>query len=248
MNVAGGGPMPSSEHSQSLTSLKQVVILQPTQVASVPDPALPIMQETLLLLDLAVQEPSIDLREMSQLVLDDLGATLQILRLAGREFGNSNDRPLRIEDCISGLGVDACMQTVSEERAARQGRQGAIAEMWAHCREIAQHCKEVANELPDINPDQAYLVGLLHLIGSLPSVLGWDDTRRDAAGEALSGLQMAKQWSLPHFVQQFFSEIQSTGCNSEWSEIERLAHQRATRSSFKCLLDPEFHPILIQDA
>jgi hypothetical protein len=75
MNVAGGGPMPSSEHSQSLTSLKQVVILQPTQVASVPDPALPIMQETLLLLDLAVQEPSIDLREMSQLVLDDLGAT-----------------------------------------------------------------------------------------------------------------------------------------------------------------------------
>jgi len=104
--------MPNSEHSQSPTSLKQVVILQPTQVGAAPDPAIPIMQETLLLLDLAVQESSVDLREISQLVLDDLGATLQILRLAGREYANSHDRPLRIEDCISALGVNACMQAV----------------------------------------------------------------------------------------------------------------------------------------
>ena len=238
--------MPNSEHSQSPTGLKQVVILQPTQVAAVPDPAIPIMQETLLLLDLAVQEPSVDLREMTQLVLDDLGATLQILRLAGREYGNSHDRPLRIEDCISGLGVDACMQAVSEERAARQGRQRVIAEMWAHSREIAQYAKEVANEMPEMNPDQAYLVGLLHLIGSLPSVLGWSDTRKSAAAESLNGLQIAKQWSLPHFVQQFFSEVQSGECKSEWAEVVRMAHQRATRSSFKCPFDPEFRPILIQ--
>ena len=87
--------MPISEHSQSLTSLRQVVILRPMQVAAGSDPAIPIMQETLLLLDLAAQESSVDLREMSQLVLDDLGATLQILRLAGREYDNSHDRPLR---------------------------------------------------------------------------------------------------------------------------------------------------------
>jgi hypothetical protein len=239
--------MPNSEHSQSPTSLKQVVILQPTQVGAAPDPAIPIMQETLLLLDLAVQESSVDLREISQLVLDDLGATLQILRLAGREYANSHDRPLRIEDCISALGVNACMQAVSETRAARDGRQRAIAEMWAHAREIAKYSKEVADELPEVNPDQAYLVGLLHLIGSLPSVLGWNDTRKDAAAEALNGLQMAKRWWLPPFVQQFFAEIQSAEFKSEWSEIVRLAHQRATRSSFKCPFDPEFRPILIQD-
>ena len=237
--------MPNGEHSQSPIGLKQVVILQPTQVAAASDPAIPIMQETLLLLDLVVQEPCVNLREMSQLVLDDLGATLQILRLAGREYGNSNDRPLRIEDCISALGVDACMQAVSEERAARHGRQRVIAEMWAHSREIAQYCREVADELPEIDPEQAYLVGLLHLIGYLPLVLGWDDTRNDPAAEALSGFQMAKRWSLPHFVQQFFSEIQSAECNSEWSEIVRLAHQRATRSSVKCPFDTEFRPILI---
>jgi HD-like signal output (HDOD) protein len=237
--------MPISEHSQSPTSLRQVVILQPTPVAAAPDPAIPIMQETLLLLDLAVQESSVDLREMSQLVLDDLGATLQILRLAGREYDNSHDRPLRIEDCISALGVRACMQTVSETRAARDGRQRAIAEMWAHAREIAKCSKEVADELPGINPDRAYLVGLLHSIGSLPSVLGWDETRKDAAAEALNGLQLAKRWSLPSFVQQFFAELQSAECKSESPEIVRLAHQRATRSSFKCSFDPEFRPILI---
>jgi len=240
--------MPNGEHSQSPAGLKQVVTLQPTQVAASPDPAIPIMQETLLLLDLVVQEPCVDLREMSQLVLDDLGATLQILRLAGREYGNSHDRPLRVEDCISDLGVSACMQAISEERAARHGRQRLIADMWAHAREIAQYSREVADELPDVNSDQAYLVGLLHLIGSLPSVLGWNGNRKDRDGEAFNGLQMAKQWSLPHFVQQFFSEIQSPGCNSEWLEVLRMAHQRATRSSFKCPFDLEYRPVLIQEA
>jgi hypothetical protein len=85
--------MTNSKHSQRPSGIQQVVILQPTYVA--PDPAIPIMQETLLLLDLVVQEPSVDLREMSKLVLDDLGATLQILRLAGSEYSNSKDRPLR---------------------------------------------------------------------------------------------------------------------------------------------------------
>jgi hypothetical protein len=179
-------------------------------------------------------------------VLDDLGATLQILRLAGSEYSNSKDRPLRIEDCISDLGVHACMQAVSGEKAARHGRQRDIAEMWAHSREVGQFSKQVADKLPETDPEQAYLVGLLHLIGYLPNVLGWDNTRRDAASEALNGLQMAKRWSLPHFVQQFFSDIQSAGCESEWSEIVRLAHQRATRSSIKCPFNPEFGPILIQ--
>jgi hypothetical protein len=118
--------------------------------------------------------------------------------------------------------------------------------MWAHSREVGQFSKQVADKLPETDPEQAYLVGLLHLIGYLPNVLGWDNTRRDAASEALNGLQMAKRWSLPHFVQQFFSDIQSAGCESEWSEIVRLAHQRATRSSIKCPFNPEFGPILIQ--
>jgi hypothetical protein len=247
MNVAGGSPMTSSEHSQRPSGFQQVVILQPTHVAVAPDPAIPIMQETLLLLDLVVQEPSVDLREMSKLVLDDLGATLQILRLAGSEYGNFKDRPLRIEDCISGLGVQACMQAVSEEKAARHGRQRDIAEMWAHSREIAQFSRQIATNLPETDPEQAYLVGLLHLIGYLPSVLGWDDSRKDPASEALNGLHIAKRWSLPYFVQQFFSESQSVGSESVWSEIVRSAHHRATRSSVKCSFDPEFRPILIQD-
>ncbi len=247
MNVAGGSSMTNSKNSQQPSGIQQVLILQPTYIGVAPDPAIPIMQETLLLLDLVVQEPSVNLREMSKLVLDDLGATLQILRLAGSEYGSSNDRPLRIEDCISSLGVHACMQAVSIEKAARHGRQRDIAEMWAHSREIAQFSKQVANKLPETDPEQAYLVGLLHLIGYLPNVLGWNDTRKDSATEALNGLNMAKRWSLPHFVQQFFSDIQSTGCESEWSEIVRLAHQRATRSTIKCPFDPGFGPILIQD-
>lgn len=245
MNVAGDSSMTHGEHSQNPSGIQQVAILRPAFAIASPDLAIPIMQETLLLLDLVVQEPSVNLREMSKLVLDDLGATLQILRLAGGEYGNSNGRPLRIEDCISCLGVHACMHAVSKEKAARNGRQRDIAEMWAHSREIAQFSKLIAEESPETDPEQAYLVGLLHLLGYLPQVLGWEGSGRD---QTLSGLDLAKRWSLPHFVQQFFSTIQSTPEDSAWSEIVRLAHLRATRTAFKCSFDPEFRPILIHDS
>jgi hypothetical protein len=76
-------------------------------------PAIPVLPETLLLLDLEAQERSVDLKRVAELVLSDLGATLQILRLAGREHACAEFRPSRIEDCIVDLGVDVCLQALS---------------------------------------------------------------------------------------------------------------------------------------
>ena len=81
--------MTKANSYQSIEGSNPVVVLQFLQADNDPLPAVPVMPETLLLLDLVAQEPTVDLRGMSQLVLDDMGATLQILRLAGREYGNS---------------------------------------------------------------------------------------------------------------------------------------------------------------
>ena len=237
--------MPNRNLFESHAGLNPVVILQPHQSGATSLPAVPVMPETLLLLELVAQEPSVDLAEMSQLVLDDLGATLQILRLAGREYGHTHGRPRRIEDCISLLGVNACLQAVSEETAARHRRHKAVAETWAHARETAQYSKQIADDLPGVNPNEAYLVGLLHSIGSLPGVLGWDAGGKSAAEAALNGFQIAKNWSLPRPVLEFFSETQTAECKTGWSEVVRSAHLRATRSSVKCPFELEFRPMLI---
>jgi hypothetical protein len=189
-------------------------------------PDTPVTPETLLLLDLLVQESLVDLREMA-----DLGATLQILRLAGREYGTSEDRPVRIADCIADLGLRACLKVVSAETMGRQKHKSEVAELWAHSREIARCSKLAAQEMAEIDPEEAYLVGLLHAIGLLPGLLRWRE-------------YVSADDVLPLCVTEFFSELQLPGYPTRWSVVVRKAHLRAKRSSIGCSFDQEFRPRL----
>ena len=236
--------MPTRTVSRNQTRPNRLVELQPSQAGFVQDlPAIPVMTKTLLLLDLLVQEPSVDLRQMSQLVLSDLGAALQILRLAGREYGNQEDRPIRMEDCISDLGLEACMRAVSAQSLPRDGRQYAIADFWDHSREIAQHSMQIAIQMQKVNPEEAYLAGLFHTIGLLPELLEWRESGE--ADPVLLGLRYATRWSLPACVTEFFREVHFIGYPMLWSGIVREAHQRANRSFIDCPFEQGLRPHLV---
>jgi hypothetical protein len=232
--------------SQNQNRRNQLVELQPSQAEFAHDlPGIPVLPKTLLLLDLLVQEPCIDLREMSQLVLSDLGAALQILRRAGQEYGNAEDRPTRMEDCIADLGLEACLKAVSEQMVPCDSWQQEIEELWVHSREIAQLSMMVADEMLPVNPEEAYLAGLFHAIGLLPQLLGWREAGESDA--ALLGLRFATRWSLPHSVTEFFREIHFTGYPVLWSGIVREAHHRANRSSTDCPFEQALRPYLLGD-
>jgi len=224
----------------------KLVELQPLQVGFAQDlPDIPVLPKTLLLLELMVQESCVDLREFSQLVLTDLGAALQILRLAGRVYGNTEDRPTRMVDCIADLGLDACLQAVSAQSLVRDKRLDAIVQLWDHSREIAQHCKYVADLMLKVNPEEAYLTGLLHAIGLLPDLLEWKDC--GTIGSALVGLRFAKRWFLPPCVTEFYREIHFAGYPALWLAIVQEAHQRASRSSIECTFDHVLGPHLVRN-
>jgi HD-like signal output (HDOD) protein len=205
-------------------------------------PDTPVTPVTLLLLDLLVQEPCIDLREMSELVLADLGATLQILRMAGREYGTSENRPVCIADCIVDLGLRNCLTAVSAETISRQERKSEVAELWSHSREIARCSRLVAQEMAEIDPEEAYLTGLLHEIGLLPTLLGWGGI--SVADESLVGLRLANRWSLPSCVREFFSETHLTRYPTRWSAVVSKAHLLANRSTPDYSFDQELRPRL----
>lgn len=207
-------------------------------------PDVPVLLETILRFELEVQEPCADLRAMSQLVLNDLGATIQILRLSGQQHSDAQDRPTRIEDCISDLGLSACIEAVSAQPVVHDSRYNAIAETWAHSREIAQYSKLVAEEMPDVNPDEAYLVGLLHAIGALPPVLGWYGSEGRTIDSARAGFQMAKRWLLPQFAMEYFGEMRLGRYATRWPEIVSKAHRTAGTSSVHCPLDQGIRPLL----
>jgi len=71
-----------------------------------PLPNLPMMVTTRLRLELLLQHSLLDLRAVSEVILSDAGATLQILRLIGEEYPDEEGRPTRIEDCIVSLNVE----------------------------------------------------------------------------------------------------------------------------------------------
>jgi HD-like signal output (HDOD) protein len=194
-------------------------------------PGVPVLSETLLVLELMAQQPSADLREISRVVLADVGATLEVLRLAGREYGVAEGRPSRIEDCISDLGLNRCVEAMVQT-AVHDRSNPAIAEFWGHSREVAECSRLAAEETVDTNPDEAYMVGLLHAMNLLPALLGWRDAV--AGSGALAGLMLAKKWALPHCVIDFFTETHTTSYPTRWSEIVRKAHHRARRSPVHC--------------
>lgn len=233
--MQGDGTVMNKSVFQAQAGRNAVSEIQPMQfdfAQCLPD--VPVLPETLLLLDLEIQESCVDLRVISQLVLNDLGAAVQILRLAGSEYGYAEGRPTRIADCISDLGLHACMEAVSAQTVTRDRRSKGIAEIWAHSREIAHYSKLIAAEMPEVNPEEAYLVGLFHTIGSLPTVLRWDGSEAAANDAAHRGFKLAGKWSLPHFVLEFFCERQMAGRPSLWPEIVRMAHRRASSSAIKC--------------
>lgn len=200
------------------------------------------MPDTLLLLDLMVQETCVDLHRMSQLVLADVGAALQILRLAGRHYGTAEDRPVRISDCISDLGLRACLKAVSAQTISRHGRQNELLAFWDHSREVARNSKLLAEEMLEIDPEEAYLAGLLHGIGFLPALLQWKDS--GVADPALTGVRLAKRWALPRCVTELCNEMQLPGYATGWSGIVRKAHLRGERKCGHCLFEQDLRPRL----
>jgi HD-like signal output (HDOD) protein len=218
---------------------------QPWEVEFAHDlPDVPVLPETLLRLDLESQEPSVDLREISQVVLSDLGATVQILRLSGLECDEAEFRPTRIEDCISALGLAACIEAVSAQTISRDSRFDSISETWAHSREIAHYSRLVAEDMPDVNPDEAYMVGLLHTIGLLPQALGWYGNHNRSVDAALAGLQMARQWSLPRALTDYFRDVHLESSATPWPKIVHKAHSLSSRSAILCPLERGVRPLL----
>lgn len=198
-------------------------------------PEIPVMPETLLCVDLCARTQSIDLSEMSQCVLGDPGATLQIMRTARNANSTGGERFNRIEDYISALGVDASKDAIAKRILSREMDATRIREAWTHARTIAEICCELAEETPDeTHPGQAYLVGLLHELGSLPSVLGWDALFPNRKHPEHVGLRLAEAWRLPLCVHAYFCGLQDEAKSNQWTKLVQRAHALTDAAKEQC--------------
>jgi hypothetical protein len=196
----------------------------PDFIRNLPD--LPVFPDTLLKLELAVGERPVELARISSLILADPGAAIQVMRLARREW-DGGTHPDRIEDCICGLGLQACLDAISKRTIARCRRNQAVVRAWDHAGAIAWLSGIVAEEQASAaTTEEAKWVGLCHEIGSLPDVLGWSLDGKWSVGCEAAGLAMAEAWSLPQCVVDYFSDRLAGNPQSPWTALVDQAHQQ----------------------
>jgi hypothetical protein len=126
------------------------------------------------------------------------------------------------------------MDAMSANLLPRDLRSPAVTELWRHSREIAGHSQHLSEQTVAIDPDQAYLVGLCHSIGSLPSVLGLDGKTRQEFDSVQIGLDLATEWMLPSCVVGYFSDLEEYGGRSAWRGIVQAAHRCAGEPRGEC--------------
>jgi len=229
--MPGGGTVLMQKVFDIRTARSAVVSGQFSSFEHICDlPDVPVLSETLLLMDLVVRNRVVDLTRVARVILSDPGAALQVMRLAGREF--AADGPMgRIEDCISGIGLQACLDAMSKRNITRSSRNQAVIHAWDHARAIAEISGVIAEKMaPDGTREEAELVGLCHEIGSFAELLGWDWSGQSANND-VAGLSIAEAWALPCCVVEYFSDRCSAKQYSRWTTIVDRAHQIAGSSA-----------------
>lgn len=201
---------------------------------------IPVLPETLLRMELSLGGPSVSLGEISKIVAGDLGATMHVFRLAGCQQPAGSNPFSRVEDCLSYLGIRECIIGLSKRLAYRSGRKDAVIDAWAHAGTIAAFCSLWA-EMHDerINPEEAYLVGLFHELGTLPVLLQWDAAAWGQTDGPTVGLWLAARCALPDCVNDYFSAQKVQGTPSHWLNVVKQAYRLATESAID---DCQFQP------
>ena len=152
------------------------------------------MLGTVLGLELLLREPCLDLRMVSEIVLSDVGATIRILGLVGREGDLGAGQPRRMGECLASLDVGVWFNVISARTFASDREHSKMTAVWKHCRLVAQYAQLVAESLEGISADEAYLVGLLHEIGAIATVLEWP---KDCPGRRDPAALLAMDWPVP---------------------------------------------------
>ncbi len=190
-------------------------------------PPVPTLLATRLQLELLLAERSVDLRAAAGIILNDLGATLEIFRRAGED--EESGAVCRMEDCLASLGTEVWMDAVCadavERIATSSSHLAQITAFWERSRSLAYACWLFAEDAEGVCPEEAYLVGLLHHAKHLPALLGWScptelatswGVQASPAWDEAAVARLARHWQLPEFLRASVTAACTLPC---WREL-----------------------------
>ncbi len=189
---------------------------------------LPVLPSTQLRLELALFADSPSLRELTDIFREDPVAVLRLFALVADLskacLVSTPDDPLRLEDLVVMLGKQDLGQAFCRQAPARDAQAATAVAFAAQAAAMGRLCRTIAETI-GLPAEEAYLVGLLHGIGSLPEQLGRNisqETTRDRCG-VLSTL--CRRYALPSSLQQTLEEVYSQEAVSPWTAVVHAAYE-----------------------
>jgi HD-like signal output (HDOD) protein len=159
---------------------------------------------SLLQAQLCLSASVVDLLAVTNIVRSDLGLTIQLLRLAALETEQSAGTTA-ISEMVVRAGIEKLQALVAQTQGfpgtfGRSAGLSACERFWTHSRLIALIAEELAEQSSEVNPEEAYLAGLLCHVSHLPSILGWRAARPRFGESRHIGYRVAKAWGFPSIL------------------------------------------------
>jgi len=164
-------------------------------------PPVPLLPATKLQMDLLLGQPTCDLQIVAEVVLSDVGATLQLLRSRAQHSTFSDPLSERVDDSLLHIGRSGLRRILSATlQPARGPCVRAARQLWQRAQLTASLAKIMAGRFAGLSPEQAHLAGLLHEIGRLPALLGWSVSGLDLGDVSTVGRVLLQEWQLPAYL------------------------------------------------
>lgn len=209
-----------SHHRDRFSDMRRAC---PRRELPFPDGVL-VLPGTLFALELLLQEPRIDIGLAAELLLNDVGAVIQVLSRVGREYSWAEGVPGRMAECVAALDLGDLLNSFHDRTMVHRGRHAAVAAVWEHCAAVASYASMIAEATGDVSAEDGYLAGLLDDRGAIAAVLGWPpcNGKRLGAGETLSAEKI-----LPRAVDSAFNQVSESRRPERWKYILDNAHHLA---------------------
>ncbi|MFY9646862.1 MAG: HDOD domain-containing protein [Terriglobales bacterium] len=214
----------------------------------------PAMPAALLRLELSLSASVADLQDITDIIRSDIGLTVQLLRLANRESTYSPEIIPSISEIVIEAGVEALRELSARIEALTLDSTDEFDDyerLSLHSRLTALIAEDLAARSPGVDPEAAYLAGLLSHIGDLSSILNPSTASSRATNFLPIGYRIAAAWDLPApLVEVIGGDRDACGTHESrvLIDIVEAADHWASRLEFLALCEygasqPSIHPI-----
>ena len=223
-------PDPKPGRMRSVALRASPLRLVPPRAEQVPAllACLPVLAGTQLHLRLLLQSDVFDLAAAADAIGRDPCAALRLFALVAGEVPDVTHRPQRMEDCIAGVSRAALWRALAHPPSEREEQRRAIP-FAGQAFTLAHYARTVAVSL-GLSGDQAFLLGLLHAIGSLPSVLGRMPSVPDTAASAQIASAMVAAYHVPPGLCRALVAVHRQEPGSIWVAVLAAAHDLAAKA------------------